>query len=219
MTFARSLTESLAPKHLLKHPFYQAWNAGTLPLDVLRTYARQYFHHVAAFPRYLSATHSNCEQIQARQVLLDNLCDEEKGAENHPELWLRFAEGLGVERKDVHAEQAQPQTRELVDTFMSLSRKSYASGLGALYAYEQQVPEVATAKIDGLKKFYGVTDERGLQFFTVHQKADVWHSQEVAALMDALPADQQAEAKEAAHRAADALWGFLSGIQRECGCM
>ena len=32
-------------------------------------------------------------------MLLDNLIDEEKGSENHPELWMRFAEGMGIAEK------------------------------------------------------------------------------------------------------------------------
>ena len=33
----------IAARSLLTHPFYQAWNAGTLPLDALCEYAKQYF--------------------------------------------------------------------------------------------------------------------------------------------------------------------------------
>ncbi|WP_010597846.1 iron-containing redox enzyme family protein [Rickettsiella massiliensis] len=61
----------------------------------------QYYHHVEAFPRYLSATHSNCLSAAAREVLLDNLNDEEgsNGRESHPDLWLQFAKGLGLSEK------------------------------------------------------------------------------------------------------------------------
>ena len=40
-----------AQRAMLKHPFYQAWTEGQLPIDTLRAYARQYFHNVEAFPR------------------------------------------------------------------------------------------------------------------------------------------------------------------------
>ncbi len=78
MKFAKELIEGLSEKHLLKHEFYTAWSAGTIPMETLRLYAQQYYHHVKAFPRYLSATHSQCEQISARQFLLENLNDEEQ---------------------------------------------------------------------------------------------------------------------------------------------
>lgn len=101
MAFSTDILQELSPKHLLKHPFYQAWVKGELPLESLGTYARQYFQHVKQFPRYVSATHSNCEDIGPRQLLLENLVDEERGDRNHPELWLRFAEGIGESREAV----------------------------------------------------------------------------------------------------------------------
>src|SRR5688572_28987110 len=146
MNFTESLVAKLSEKHLLKHELYQAWNEGKAPIQTLQLYAEQYYHHVRTFPRYLSATHSNCEDILSRQFLLENLNDEERGPENHPELWLRFAEGIGTTREQVEKAELLPETEELVDTFMSLSRKSYASGLGALFAFEQQVPEIAQFK-------------------------------------------------------------------------
>src|SRR5215471_12309459 len=88
----------IAAKHLLKHPFYLAWTRGELSKDALVDYARQYYHHVAAFPTYLSATHVKCEDQTTRRQLLANLIDEEAGSPNHPELWLKFAEGLGVSK-------------------------------------------------------------------------------------------------------------------------
>ena len=38
-----------------------------------------------------------------RQSILDNLWDEEHGEVNHAEMWLRFGEGIGVDRDDVRA--------------------------------------------------------------------------------------------------------------------
>ena len=57
---------------MLKHPFYQAWTEGRLPLDTLRDYARQYFHHVEAFPRAVSAVHSACPDRDGRRMLAEN---------------------------------------------------------------------------------------------------------------------------------------------------
>lgn len=93
--FSITLIWDLSKYHLLKHPFYQAWNQGTLEVSALQRYAKQYFKNVEAFPRYVSGMHSQCLLLNNRRVLLENLIDEEKGDENHPELWLRFAESFG----------------------------------------------------------------------------------------------------------------------------
>src|SRR5438105_4760532 len=92
--FVPALVDRLKDRHLLNHAFYRAWNEGSITRSTLQGYACQYYHHVAAFPRYLSATHSQCSDLKSRQVLLENLRDEETGDENHPELWLRFVEAL-----------------------------------------------------------------------------------------------------------------------------
>jgi pyrroloquinoline-quinone synthase len=214
MNFTESLLSKLSEKHLLKHEFYQKWNDGSIPMETLRLYARQYYQHVKAFPRYISATHSNCESIQARQFLLENLNDEEKGAENHPELWLRFAEGLGESREATQNEKTSPETQEMIDSFFQLSRSSYAEGLGALFAYENQIPEIATFKMDALKKHYAIEDASTLSFFDVHRQADVYHSQAVSALLEDLSPVDKELAEKAACVASDQLWKFLDGIQR-----
>ena len=45
--------------------------------EIIKDYAEQYYQHVKAFPRYISATHSICEDIEKRRILLENLQDEE----------------------------------------------------------------------------------------------------------------------------------------------
>src|SRR5881392_3727838 len=99
--YLNKIDNDIAEKHLLKHPFYLAWTRGELSPAALADYARQYYHHVAAFPTYLSAVHANCDDQPTRRRLLQNLIDEEAGSPNHPELWLQFAEYLGVSEADV----------------------------------------------------------------------------------------------------------------------
>jgi pyrroloquinoline-quinone synthase len=212
MSFSQQLVTHLSDNHLLKHPFYQAWNDGSLPIDTIRAYAGQYFHHVRAFPRYLSATHSACEDVATRQLLLENLIDEERGEDNHPELWLRFAEALGLSREEVQGAELAPATRELIDTFVASARSSYEEGLGVLFAYEHQIPEIAQFKLEALRKHYGVASDRGVSFFEVHRKADVYHTQALSQAIDALPAPAQERARRAAYEASRKLWAFLDSF-------
>jgi pyrroloquinoline-quinone synthase len=210
MTFSSLLTAELSPTHLLKHPFYRAWSDGTLSRDTLRHYAGQYFHHVSAFPRYLSATHSQCPVLAIRQLLLENLMDEERGEENHPELWLRFAEALGTERAAMGELAPNSETRDLVATFLELSRSSFEDGLGALFAYEHQIPEIAKFKLDALALHYGIRD---VKFFEVHREADVYHTEALARVLDGLPPASQERVRAAARLAGGKLWSFLDGVQ------
>jgi len=217
MNTTSSLIDSkVAEKAMLKHPFYQAWTEGRLPIDTLRAYARQYFHHVEAFPRAVSAVHSACADRDGRRMLAENLAEEEgieAGNQDHASLWLMFAGGLGESAEAVRAQPLNGETRALIDTFRRLSRQSYAAGLGALYAYESQFPGVATAKIEGLIDRYGINDEETLRFFHVHESADVEHSAVCRSLLDRLPEGERAEAVAAGEELAAALWNFLSGVE------
>src|SRR5258708_40379901 len=102
------LDSTISERSLLKHPFYQAWTAGTLSRERLQNYAVEYYPHVAAFPRYLSAIHSRCADIATRQAILENLVEEEHGAENHPELGLGFAKQMVVPAKPAAARTRRP---------------------------------------------------------------------------------------------------------------
>jgi pyrroloquinoline-quinone synthase len=210
----QALDRMVEERSLLKHPFYLEWTRGTLERERLRNYAIQYYRHVEAFPRYLSAIHSRCADIVTRQALLENLIEEERGDRNHPELWLRFAEGLGVSRDRV-LNAAPLAASSLVDTFAYLTRdRPIEAGLAALYVYESQIPAIAKAKIDGLARFYGIADERSLSFFKVHEEADVWHAQTGARLIEDYAArNGSADAVlDAGRKALDALWGMLDAV-------
>jgi len=207
-------------RNLLKHPFYQAWQKGELTLDHLQGYAAQYWHHVLAFPQYVSAAHAICppEAYGDRQEMLENLIEEERGDENHPELWLRFGEGVGAARDGIRASTPLPETARLVDTFRDATmRRSFPEACAALYVYESQVPEVAKTKIAGLKQFYGIDDERSLQFFEVHIGADEVHSEVGANMVRRHTRDDAARdaVLRTARECADALWSFLDGVHRE----
>ena len=213
--FLDRLEQIIAERHLLNHPFYQAWNEGKLSKESLQAYSKEYYRQVHAFPTYVSATHAACNDIETRQMLLENLIEEERGDDNHPELWLRFAEGLGTQRDEVHNHKALPKTMQSVRILKQLAMSENAEvGMAALYAYEHQIPSVSTTKIDGLKKFYNISDTKSLSFFTEHEEADVIHSQctrEALVKLCSTP-EKEERALQAAEEAADALNLLLDGV-------
>ncbi len=197
-------------RHLLTHPFYTKWVAGTLPLESIQGYATRYYQFESNFPRFLSAIHSRSEDPGVRQMLLDNLWDEEAGEDNHAELWLRFAEGLGLDRDAVKAACPTAASRALVETYRKASEGSVAAGVAALYAYESQVPAVAEAKIRGLKEHYDISNGPTLAFWHVHGSLDVQHAAGERATLAALAEKEPEEAFSATRDALDAWWGLLS---------
>lgn len=210
------IDKDIAAKHLLTHPFYLAWTRGELSKEALVDYARQYYQHVAAFPTYLSAIHAKCDDQATRKEVLKNLIDEEAGSPNHPELWLKFAQGLGLSARDAQDAEKWDETENLIDTFRSVCRDgSTAEGLAALYAYESQIPAICESKIDGLKKHYGFADPKYYQYFSVHIEADREHSAAEQKLLAASLDSQNFESVRASvNRVLDALWEILSGVCR-----
>ena len=210
------IDNDIVEKHLLKHPFYLAWTRGELSKEALADYARQYYHHVAAFPTYLSAVHAQCEEQDTRKQLLNNLIDEEAGSPNHPELWLQFADGLSVSQDDAKNAEKWPETKKLIETFRSVCGEgSTAVGLAGLYAYESQIPAICESKIDGLKKHYGFSNSQHYQYFTVHLEADREHSAAEREMLAAYVNKHNFESvKASVDRVLDALWEMLSGVCR-----
>ncbi len=208
------IESQIARRSVLTHPFYQAWQRGDLTSAALADYAAQYYHHVAAFPQYLSALHAHTADASTRRAVLQNLVDEEAGDPNHPELWLQFATGIGANRAAVLSTPAEPETVTLVETFRSLcTHGSVAAGLAALYSYESQIPEVAGTKIEGLETRYGIHDDATLAYFRVHQEADVEHSAVERRLLAHHLSDPDAgDAADASCLALDAVWNLLTGV-------
>ena len=203
---------------LLKHPFYQAWSEGTLSIESLRNYAVQYYKFVSSFPRFLSAVHSNCDELTIRQFILENLAEEENHEKPHPELWINFGKALSLSREELTESEPNSETKEAIQTLMDICRNgSYLEGSVALYAYESRVPDIAEAKIDGLKKHYGICDKSGLEYFTMHRDVDVLHAEIWRKIISAGDITPEAAEKlvHTVERSMKAYNLILDGVQRE----
>lgn len=201
-------------KHMLSHPFYKAWTSGQLTLPQLQEYAKEYYHHVKAFPTYISALHSRCEDMEVRKSLLKNLIDEEAGQPNHPDLWRSFGLALGVTTEEMDQHQPSDATRNLVNTFKECCQHSILpAGIAMLYSYESQIPAICQSKISGLKQWYGMDDPENYRYFSVHEDADVEHSRDERKLLQMLVSpEEEAVVLSAAEKALNALESFLSSF-------
>lgn len=190
MNLQNKLNERIGGKALLKHPFYQAWESGELPVDALRTYAREYGAFVATMP-------------QGWMTLND--ADTAQEEREHAELWQHFAAGL----------QTQIGAAELpaVDSLVSTAQALFAqpeTALGALYAFETQQPATAKSKLDGLRKHYSLPASVE-PYFEVHSNNE-HEAAKLLAAIGGLTAEQQAVALDACEQMSAALWDALTDI-------
>jgi pyrroloquinoline-quinone synthase len=178
---------------LLKHPFYQAWSAGTLQVEALKVYASEY----GAFINILEDGWKTLGDAETAK--------EEK---EHAELWEQFATALQTEISVPQIE----QTRDLIQTSQDLF-STPASTLGAMYAFEAQQPATAKSKLDGLKTHYSLPTEVE-PYFEVHSAN--WHeSAKILSALNKLSPEEQAQAEKACAQMAESLWNALTGIHEK----
>jgi pyrroloquinoline-quinone synthase len=216
--FFEQLDARIREYDLLCHPFYTAWAAGELTREDLREYGLQYLRHVEAFPAYLHEFATRVQDEGLRRAVLANR-DEEAGANGsrpHAELWLDFVEGIGGQRSRYGAATI-PEVEGLVAWFDQVARRGAPEeALAAFYAYESQVPRVASEKARGLRERYAA-DEKTCSYFSLHTTADVYHAQVWRNQLERLIEQEPAAAKRAlaaAECAVKMLWKALDGIEQ-----
>ena len=195
MDFKQTLDSKIADYNLLNHPFYQAWSAGELPVEALRSYAREYGAFISMMP-----------------AGWETLNDAEIAAEEteHIDLWADFAAGL-----DTTVTEAQiPQVKALMETADELFSEP-ATALGALYAFEVQQPATAQSKLTGLKAFYQLPKSVE-PYFETHSHNE-HEAEKLLAYIGALPSDSHGTVVQACEKMSAALWDALTGIHdAEC---
>ena len=195
MDFKQALDSKIADHNLLNHPFYQAWSAGELPVETLRSYACEYGAFISTIP-------------EGWETLDDAETAEEET--EHIELWDDFAAGLDT----AIAEAQIPQVKALVETAHALFSEP-VTALGALYAFEAQQPATAKSKLTGLKAFYQLPKSVE-PYFETHSHNE-HEAEKLLARIGALPSDSHTTVVQACEQMSTALWDALTGIHdAEC---
>ncbi len=195
-------------RHLLTHPFYRRWQKGKVTTEVLKEYAKQYYHYESALPSFLEAAVDHLEDGPAKDAVKQVAEDEKSHPEPHKDLWMNFAKGLGLTEEEVRSSEPTPRTVNLIETYRSLCARGGEEALGAIYAYESQFPDVARTKAEGLREHYELNDQKALAFFDLHAELDVEHAKAIRSGF----ADSE-YSREAAHLALDAWWGMLDQFE------
>lgn len=193
MELKTKLDAIVANRNLLEHPFYQAWSAGTLPVEALRAYAKEYGAFIRELP-YGWTVQNDAETAHEE--------------EEHIELWEQFAHALGTHLGDAE----RPAVRQLVQTARTLFADP-VTALGALYAFEVQQPATAHSKLEGLMVHYRLPE--GVRpYFEVHA-TNHHEAEKLLARLGALEAQDQERALGACQQMCEALWNALSDLTPE----
>jgi pyrroloquinoline-quinone synthase len=183
-----SVDNEIREKSLLKHKFYQMWSNGSLSVEDLRGYAKEYFEIVKAVPSLVGTVIQNMapefgctDEITAK--IWHNLEEENE----HIDPWLSFAESIGVTRNELLQYECSYKGKDAVSAMINLAQSSFAAGVSTLYSYEKQLPEISAKKIEGLVNYYGINNEKALNYFKIHQKVDIVHAELWSSIMYSMP--------------------------------
>jgi len=166
----KKIDELIEQHSLLKHPFYQMWSDGKLSVESLSGYSKEYFQLVKHVPSFVASVAKHAPQSN-----LDELKANQKEESEHIIPWIRFAKALGVSEKELEKYEGLEKTKKSISEMSSLM-DSLEGGAVAMYALEKEIPQISQTKLDGLYKFYGITDYDATQYFELHKEADIRHA-------------------------------------------
>jgi pyrroloquinoline-quinone synthase len=208
-----------------RHPLWLRIAAGRLARPAFAPFVVQFFLQVREFPRAVSALHSRCPDAQERVELAESLYEEETGRisgcnVSHPELFVRFGEGVGVPRSAMVDGVPLPTTAALIEWFHQSTREHpFIEGAAATnLAAEGQVPGAFGPFARALERHYGCTPA-AVAFWDVHEHADREHSaigDHIVVRLATTPG-LQADVRRAVARSLDLWWRFFDGIATAIG--
>lgn len=182
--FRDELTRFKMTNHPFRtHPFFTALAAGRVPRPVVHRWAQQFYPWLASVPIAMAERFANCpmdpENDPYRRLILDQLVEEAgdpKGKEpGHPELWLRFCEGLGLDRPSVLGAEQLPGTMVAIDDFLFTNR-AHTFFVSAAGSSEPPNVELCARLLPAFRTHYRVPEEK-LEYYRLHVTADVEHSE------------------------------------------
>ncbi len=140
---------------LLNHPFYQAWENGSLSRGKMSAYADAYLEFIEEIPKFWEKV---VREYEPESPFAGRIVEEETW---HIGLWKLWQGKL----------KPSPDTPSMADTIGAFNKMSPSELLGALHSFEIQQPKVAHTKKQCLMKYYGF-DEKDLRYFDEHMNED-----------------------------------------------
>lgn len=193
--FRHELTRYKMANHPFRtHPFFADLERGKVALPLVQRWVAQFYPWLACVPLAMAERFSRCsweaKYDPFRRMILDQLVEEAgdpKGKEpGHPELWLRFCEGIGLTRAAVQSTPLLPSTLVAIDDFLYINREVpfYISAAGSS---EPPNVELCQRLLPAFRNHYHVAEDH-LTYYTLHVTADEEHSRFVGEMVAAFAA-------------------------------
>ncbi len=163
------------------HPFVLRLMRGEYTWRQLQAWAKEGFHDKIQTIRndaMILATAATLEEMkQQARVVASEAGVDSSGYESHPELWLRFGEGLGLTREEILHSEPTPLTEVILEAERCRALSQRIGGLPTNLRLGERVSSIVFPMWGwALVEKYGVPREATV-WFQAHEEADEDHSQ------------------------------------------
>ena len=170
MSLIKRIDERIEKRSLLKHPFYEMWSDGKLTVESLAGYSKEYFQLVKAVPSFMTPIIEKAPESEIKE-LIENQQEEA----DHIGPWIKFAGQLGISQEELLNYNGLEKTQKAVSNLSDLMN-TYEGGACAMYAFEKEIPKISQTKLEGMAKFYGMTNDDATEYFQLHTEDDIRHA-------------------------------------------
>ena len=192
-SLVKQIDNIVEEQSLLKHKFYVMWNEGKLSLESLSGYSKEYFQLVKSVPSFVGTI------IEKSPNSLRNKIEANQEEEHeHIVPWTKFADALGVPKQTLEAYHGLGKTRNAISNLSRLMT-TFEGGAAAMYALEQEIPRISLTKIDGLRRFYGISEDDAIEYFRLHAEADIRHAALWRKILENVPESKEEELAQIAN--------------------
>jgi pyrroloquinoline quinone (PQQ) biosynthesis protein C len=218
------------------HWAWPAFTGGLVPKHLLHVHLEQeYAVYVRDFPVLVARAYVQCPIAEVRRELVENIYEEETGGlfagRPHPELFLEYPRGLGMELSRFEAPTLLPSSqafRDFLDHATTQRGWCVAAAVTTLFlegtAYERGELDDSAPKRPApplsehpLVKHYGLPLD-ALALTKAHRTVEGDHRQAAwRVLLNFTPEDRRAEVVAALAEAVDAWQAYRDGVAHACG--
>ncbi len=214
------LQETMRKSHPRPHPVRRLLLTGRLTKEQLHRWIKNQFHEFRNIHRFFGVRYQKCPVPELRRELLENMVEEE-GEDlfggrypSHAELWVRFAEGAGIQREEIVSYEPLPGIRAALEMYVQLVQQCHwAVAIGTGLVFEGGGPKRMGEERDALEKFYPWIPSGALDFFRAHEYHDVGHGNTVIDVIKKYCMEKhlQDEMRYAVKTRTDIMW-----LQNDC---
>jgi pyrroloquinoline quinone (PQQ) biosynthesis protein C len=221
--FAKELYGVVAARHSKDHPLIGMIERGELTNEQLLGFSVQFYQLFAKiFPKPIAALYARCpDDAEIEKHLLENLIEEGtgqvSGSKSHRDLFIDFAQGLGLNREALDAAEPLPETAALLNwRDVLFYQRPWIEAMAAQgYALEGTAAERMKRLVRGMRTHYAIAPE-AMGYWAVHIEVEDEHGSvgEIAAQKFVHTDAEQAAVREAVQRTLDTFWIFFDGVKR-----